>query len=117
MTFYSEFKLYCNQENMPTLAEINDCYNICKQVDDLAILEQIKVILEDTISTMKATRAMLILECYLRSKKVEPGIFDSIFFDSLTNFQKNCNSKDAVIKAKKILLIISTLNRNKGSKT
>ena len=48
-----QFKIYCSLEIMPTLAEVNDCYNMCQESDNLIVLDQIK--------------GQLILECLLVS--------------------------------------------------
>ena len=80
-------------------------------------LDQIKVILEDTKSNMRATRAMLILECYIRSGKVKPEIVKSMFCDVLTTFHQNCDATEAAIKAKKLVLTITAMNKNKSLKT
>jgi len=112
-----QFRIYCSLEIMPTLAEVNDCYNMCQEVDTLIVLDQIKVILEDTKSNMRATRAMLVLECYLRSGKVKPEIVKSMFCDVLTTFHQNCDAIEAAIKAKKLVLTITTMNKNKSLKT
>ena len=37
-----QFKIYCSLEIMPTLAEVNDCYNMCQESDNLIVLDQIK---------------------------------------------------------------------------
>jgi hypothetical protein len=66
---------------------------------------------------MKATRAMLILECYLRSGKLKPDIVKSMFCDVLTTFHQNCDAIEAAIKAKKLVLTITTMNKNKSLDT
>ena len=116
-TEIQELKLFCNQPLMPNLTELNNCFNLCQEIDTLIVLEQIKVILEDTKSNMKAVRAMLVLEYYLRSSKVKPEVFNSMFCDVLTEFHQNCDDTEPAMKAKKIILIISALNRNKEPET
>ena len=41
-----QFKIYCSLEIMPTLAEVNDCYNMCQEVDTLIVLGAVHVIFE-----------------------------------------------------------------------
>ncbi len=66
---------------------------------------------------MKAIRAMLVLECYLRSGKIKPEIMKSIFCDGLTTFHQNCDTIEAATKAKKLVLTITAMNRNKSLDT
>ena len=41
-----QFKIYCSLEIMPTLAEVNDCYNMCQEVDTLIVLGAVHIIFE-----------------------------------------------------------------------
>ena len=39
-----QFKIYCSLEIMPTLAEVNDCYNISQEVDSLIVLGTVHIL-------------------------------------------------------------------------
>ena len=97
---------------MPKLDEIQACFDMCQSIDNLIVLEQIKMILEDTEANIKALRAMLIIEVYLRNKH-KPKVFNSMLNENLTEIANLSPHKDVVLKAKKVLLIIKANIKNK----
>lgn len=79
--------------------------------DCLTVLEQLKIMIEDIKSPMKATRSMLLLECFLRTSKVKPQVYSDVFSNVLEKFHKNCDDQTASTKALKLSLIISMNNK------
>merc|ERR1712080_691514 len=104
---HATIKEFCGKQEMPTLEEVQDCFEKCKELDILSVLEQLNVMLEDV---NKAMRVMLLIECYLRTttaKDVKPKIFKSVFQENLQSLQ--CQKNNVKNKAKKLLLIVNAM--------
>ena len=50
-----QFKIYCSLEIMPSLAEVNDCYNMCQEVDTLIVLGTVHILRKHHLYSTKLT--------------------------------------------------------------
>jgi len=99
---------YCNKLDFPMLEEVNQCFSRCQNTDPLVVLEHLKVKFEDVSNRIKSIRALLLLECYLRTTLISSKSYaDSNLEEILTEGIKNCDHPDVVTKIRKVLLIMS----------
>ena len=80
----------------------------CQATDPLVVLEHLKVKFENVSNRIKSIRALLLLECYLRTTLISSKSYsDSNLEEILTVGIKNCDHPDVVTKIRKVLLIMS----------
>ena len=79
----------------------------CQNTDPLVVLEHLKVKFEDVSNRIKSIRALLLLECYLRTTLISSKSYADSLEEILTEGIKNCDHPDVVTKIRKVLLIMS----------
>ena len=97
-------KDYSSAPNMPTLKEIEECFQTCQSVENSTVFEHFKVSLESNEEVFKTIRVLLLIERFLRTNVGIEKYED--LKEVLKQLESDKNSSVVAIKAKKVNLII-----------